>query len=417
MTSMFCITFIKGNSIRYLTRLCKASKNFNSVTQVAFMKTLVNKAHTPKPAPFPYWKKQCNDINMIFDLTSLRYDENSKLIIVEGPPAVGKNKLCEQIAKEFGLLYMPPPVFDEIYVNYDGFDLRSLNAQLKEEWHIIDLIHFLRDPGHQRTAQIQYNIFMMRIDQYMNALLHILATGQGVVLNRSIFTEAAYMHAMYNSGYLSKRAVNEFEMMRTNSFHLLLRPHLIVYLDATPETVLERIKKRGNEDEINSKVFTKKFLSDLSIATKEKCLYWLSPHSEILMYDWNKESNYMDIINDIEILNLEEEVKKKKFEDWVFKDTSEIIDLLQMYHTKNYMYCCLGEMTISEIALEMYISNDAVEAINNLLSKVDSEKYAHNCNPKRNKLPWIIKDKNFKMSMCRRTPRDFINCDLFKLPC
>lgn len=49
--------------------------------------------------------------------------------------------------------------------------------------------------------------------------------------------------------------------------------------------------------------------------------------------------------------------------------------------------------------------------------QVDSEKYALNCNPKTDKLPWIIKDKKFVSSVCRRTPRDFINCDLFKLPC
>lgn len=417
MTSIPCITFIKGNSIGYLTRLCKASKNFNSVTQVAFMKTLTSKPNIPKPAPFPYWKKRCSEINMTFDPTTLRFDENSKVIVVDGPPAVGKTKLCEQIAKEFGLLYMPPPVFDEMYINYYGFDVRSLNPKLKDEWRMRDLTDFLRDPDHKGTARIQYGIFLMRIEQYANALLHVLATGQGVVLNRSIFTEAGYMHAMYNSGYLSKRAVNEFDMMRTNTFNLLLRPHLVIYLDATPETVLERIKKRGNIDEINSKVFTKKFLSDLSIATKEKCLSWLSSHSEILIYDWNKESNYIDIINDIENLNLEEEIKQEKFNDWIFVDTTELIESLQMYHTKNYIYCSLEKMTISEIAPELYISEDAENAINKLLRGVDSEMYAPNCNPKFDKIPWIIKDKNFIFSLCRRTPRDFINCDLFKLPC
>ena len=417
MTSIFCITFIKGNSIGYLTRLCKASKNFNIVTQVAFMKTLSNKPFTPKPAPFPYWEKLCNEINMTFDPTTLRFDENTKVIVVDGPPASGKSKLCEQIAKEFGLLYMPPPVFDEMYINYYGFDVRSLNPKLKDEWRMRDLTDFLRDPDNRATARIQYGIFMMRMEQYLNALLHVLATGQGVVLNRCIFTEAGYMHAMYNSGYLSKQAVNEFDMMRTDTFNLLLRPHLIIYLDATPETVLERIKKRGNIDEINSKVFTKKFLSDLSIATKERCLSWLSSHSEILIYDWNKESNNMDIINDIENLNLEEEVKQEKFSDWVFVDTNELIDSLEMYHTKHYIYACLEKTTISEIALEMYFSNHAEAAIDKLLSEIESEKYAPKCNPKLDKVPWIIKEKNFILSACRRTPRDFINCDLFKLPC
>lgn len=49
--------------------------------------------------------------------------------------------------------------------------------------------------------------------------------------------------------------------------------------------------------------------------------------------------------------------------------------------------------------------------------QVESEKYEVNCNPKFDKIPWIIKDKKFIFSMYRRTPRDFINCDLFKLPC
>ncbi|XP_068986231.1 NADH dehydrogenase [ubiquinone] 1 alpha subcomplex subunit 10, mitochondrial [Bombus flavifrons] len=417
MISIFCTTFIKGNSIGYLTRLCKASKNFNYMTQVAFMKTLPTKPQITKPAPFPYWKKQCSEINMTFDPTTLRYDENTKLIVVDGPPAVGKSKLCEQIAKEFGLLYMPPPVFDEMYINYYGFDVRSLNPKLKDEWRMRDLTDFLRDPNHEGTARIQFAIFVMRIEQYMNALVHILATGQGVVLNRSIFTEAGYMHAMYNSGYLSKKAVNEFDMMRTNTFHLLMRPHLVIYLDATPETVLERIKKRGNIDEINSKVFTKKFLSDLSVATKEKCLSWLSSHTEILIYDWNKEWNNVDVINDIENLNLEEEIKQEKFNDWVFVDTNELTDSLRMYHTKYTMYARLEKTPVTEIAPELYITRDGIDTINKLLSEIESEKYAYNCNKKLGKVPWILKDKNFIFSISRRTPRDFINCDLFKLPC
>lgn len=49
--------------------------------------------------------------------------------------------------------------------------------------------------------------------------------------------------------------------------------------------------------------------------------------------------------------------------------------------------------------------------------QIDSEKYAYNCNKKLGKVPWIVKDKKFIFSLARRTPRDFINCDLFKLPC
>lgn len=132
----------------------------------------------------------------------------------------------------------------------------------------------------------------------------------------------------------------------------------------------ERIKKRGNIDEINSKVFTKKFLSDLSVATKEKCLSWLSSHTEILIYDWNKEGNNVDIINDIENLNLEEEIKQEKFNDWVFVDTNELTDSLRMYHTKYYVYAEMEKTPITQIAPEMYISAEGKDFINKLLSEV-----------------------------------------------
>lgn len=132
----------------------------------------------------------------------------------------------------------------------------------------------------------------------------------------------------------------------------------------------ERIKKRGNIDEINSKVFTKKFLSDLSVATKEKCLSWLSSHTEILIYDWNKEWNNVDVINDIENLNLEEEIKQEKFNDWVFVDTNELTDALRLYHTKYTMYARLEKTSITDIAPELYLTRDAIETINKLLGEV-----------------------------------------------
>lgn len=132
----------------------------------------------------------------------------------------------------------------------------------------------------------------------------------------------------------------------------------------------KRIKERGNIDEINSKVFTKKFLSDLSIMTKEKCLSWLSSHSEILIYDWNKEFNNIDVINDIENLNLEEEIKQEKFSDWVFVDSNELIESLQLYQTKNHVYSQLEKATIPKIAMELYISDEANDVIDKLLDEV-----------------------------------------------
>lgn len=202
------------------------------------MKTLALKEHIVKPPSYPYWEKECNDFAMMFDPMSLRYDENSKLIIVEGPPAVGKTKLCETIAKEFGLLYMPTVTHDEIFINPYGFDVRSISSKVPVSFKPHDLNDFLKDPHHVQTAMFQLGYFQMRFEQYMNALLHILASGQGVVLNRCIYTETAFTQAMYNAGYVSKRVVNDFERMRLNTYKFLLKPHLIIYLDASPEVTI-----------------------------------------------------------------------------------------------------------------------------------------------------------------------------------
>lgn len=413
MTSIFSVRIAKSNSIEYLTRLCKISKNYN-ITQVAFIKRIAFKEHIPKPAPYPYWKKVCNEITMILDPTSLRYDDNTKLIVVDGPPAVGKTKLCEQIAKDFGFLYMPAPTHDEIFINYYGFDIRDLNPQLPESCRFYDLKDFLRNPYYYRTASIQLGFFNMRFEQYMNALVHILATGQGVVLNRSIFTEYAFMDAMHKAGYLSDLTVKEFEMMRKNSFKFLLRPHLVIYLDASPEIIQEKIKKRGNVDEINSKVFTTKFLTDLENATKEKCLSWLSSHSHILIYDWSKEGNNIDVIQDIETLDFEEDQYKEKLQDWVFVDTDQLINFLERYQNKTYIFDYMNRKTEPIIATDMYLINDERDIQQKILETVNSEKYQPGCNPYYDKIPWITKKQSPLFCIYRRTPRDFVNCDLFK---
>ena len=58
----------------------------------------------PKPKPFPYKEKRYNFFRALFDPTPDRLDENSKLIVVEGPPAAGKGKLAKELAQELEMV-------------------------------------------------------------------------------------------------------------------------------------------------------------------------------------------------------------------------------------------------------------------------------------------------------------------------
>ncbi|CAL7942215.1 unnamed protein product [Xylocopa violacea] len=347
MTSVLSISIAKNHSVGSFIRLCKITRNYN-VTQVAFMNRLAYKEERPKPKPFNYRKKELSTRNFMFHLTSLMYDENTKLLVVEGPPCAA--------------------------------------------------------------------FLVMRYEQYTNAMLHMLATGQGVILNRSVFSDAIFVDTMYKAGYINKDVADYFNVLKKNSLHLLLRPHVVIYLNIPPDVTLENIKKYGTQDEINSEVFTKNYLIDLDIATREKCLTWLSPHSEILIYNSIDERHYMDIVQDIESLNLEEDEKKVKFSDWIFLNIVAVQERLIMYQDKNYMLHKMLRITEKIIPPELTLSVSDREHLLDVLDREPSESYEYNYNPYMGD---TIKETKYKfvthpyMSITRRIMRDFVNCKMF----
>ncbi len=71
---------------------------------------------SPKPAPFPYKEKNYNFIRALFDPTTSRLDDNSKIIVVEGLPTAGKGALAKRLADELDMLYIPSPTVVCIYL-------------------------------------------------------------------------------------------------------------------------------------------------------------------------------------------------------------------------------------------------------------------------------------------------------------
>lgn len=52
------------------------------------------------------------------------------MIVVEGPPAVGKTEIAKKIAEELEMVYFPRVTMDAYYINNYGYDLRKLDDQL-----------------------------------------------------------------------------------------------------------------------------------------------------------------------------------------------------------------------------------------------------------------------------------------------
>ncbi|KAJ3646431.1 hypothetical protein Zmor_024019 [Zophobas morio] len=305
--------------------------NANSSKNLLFTKTEFNLVRTissklirskdtdrpPKPQPWNYNDKSYTILNYWTDRTTSRLDENSKIIVVEGPVAAGKTNFAKTLADELDMLYLPEANLDMVYINQYGYDLRQLDEQLPEPCRSFDIKDFLLNPKHRNTAAFQILQYHTKYSQYIDALAHLLSTGQGIVLDRCCFSDFVFVEAMYKQGYLSKPAYKAYYEIRSNTITELLRPHLVVYLDVPVHTVQENIKKRAIPSEKNSQVLTPQYLSVMEKTYKQNYLKEISKHAELLIYDWSEGGEVEIVVEDIERIDFDSyDVQDPKMKDW-----------------------------------------------------------------------------------------------------
>ncbi|XP_065364589.1 NADH dehydrogenase [ubiquinone] 1 alpha subcomplex subunit 10, mitochondrial [Calliphora vicina] len=276
--------------------------------------------------PFPYKEKEYGVFQSMVDKTTKRLNENSKIICVEGPIAAGKSKFAKELAEELEMLYVPEANMDMFYINSYGYDLRKLDPQLPENCRSYDVVNFCKDPNHSLAAAFQIRMYMLRYEQYIDSLAHLLSTGQGVVMDRSCFSDFVFLESMFRQGYISKGARSVYHELRQNTINELLRPHLVIYLDLPVEAVKQRIKARNIDYEVNSKVFNDAYLRDMENIYKQQYLKDIATHAELLIYDWTAGGETEVVVEDIERIDFErfdEDPLEKKMKDWRLPNEGE----------------------------------------------------------------------------------------------
>lgn len=191
----------------------------------------------PKPKPFDYEHKFYNYFRSLFDRTTHRFDENSKVVVVEGPVAVGKTQFASSLAEDLGMKHFPEANMDYHYICPNGQDMRMFDPQIPEDTRTFDHTNFNTDPFHRNVAAFQIMTYEARYAQYIDALAHLFNTGQGVVLERSPYSDFVFLEAMYSQKYISKGARSVYYEIRGNTIEELMRPHLVIYLDLPVESV------------------------------------------------------------------------------------------------------------------------------------------------------------------------------------
>lgn len=325
MSSSSCSRLVLGGAFLWKNSAC-AARLIGVSAPLTIQVATLTATHGEKyayPEPFPYWKKSYNLIAKCLDKTIHRLNENTKVIVVEGNIGIGKAEFGKSLAKEFDLKYFGPTTDDEIFTfNQYGFDMRKLDPLLPENAKAYDLKKFLSDPHpeHGTVGRLLLEWYQRKYYAYADVLKHVISTGQGAVMVRSVYSDIVFVDALRRMGYVTAPFVHYYNEVRDNTICELLKPHMTVYLDAPVSVCLERIKQRNNPHELGSKIISEKYLKAISDVYNERFLPKMRKSGEVVEIDWTEKASEADmdvIAEELQTYTLEPaDSEDVKFDDW-----------------------------------------------------------------------------------------------------
>ncbi|XP_048368006.1 NADH dehydrogenase [ubiquinone] 1 alpha subcomplex subunit 10, mitochondrial [Sphaerodactylus townsendi] len=256
--------------------------------------------------------------------TTKKFNAFSKVFTVDGNLRSGKGKLAEQIAEKLNMRYFPEADIHYLdKVTVDGSILESkFNGNCSLET-------FYNDPKNPNgnSYRLQYWLYSNRLLQYGDALEHLLATGQGVVLERSPYSDFVFLDAMFKQGYIHKRCVEHYEKTKHLSICEVLPPHLVIYIDVPVPEVMKRIEEKGEPYE---KKVSSAYLQSIEDSYKKSFLPEISETSEVLQYTASEAEEVDIVIEDIESLKFEKQ-------PWVDQNDASLHHLRKLVENKTLL--------------------------------------------------------------------------------
>lgn len=337
--------------------------------------------------PWPYKKRPYNAYWQFVDHTRKRFNDNSKIIIVDGNVATGKSELAEKIAKEFDMHYIPDPRDETVFICDSGFDLRTLNDQLPPAARMLDIATFqMKDSPPAMLKSIgrtQLYIYLHRFVEYVNALEHLLNTGQGVVLERGPWSDAVFAETLRRNGYLSPKALNYYNLWRGNTVCELWKPHLVIYLDGSVGEIQKRINERNHSSEVKGKVLTAAYLQSIEDVYKKKVLPTYRQHSEVLTYDITDMPDWEIIVEDMERLDLDKpnDDQKDLFKNWQKPSEDDWNHYRCLMASKWQLFNLFQAVPMAWEAPEMMFSGDDFDDYQRIVVENPDVKFARGYNP------------------------------------
>jgi len=236
-----------------------------------------------------------------------------------------KGKFAKELADEFDMEYVPCITMESWYINKYGYDLREMDHHFKYESNVsFDEKKFAQDPLSQDGGldRMQQILLIQRAKSYHDILLKLFNTGRGFVTEKSPHSDYIWVNAAYKMGWIDKNSKTFMERQRMQLLQKLLRPNVIVYLDAPVDVVQQKQRERGetthpwlkNSPVFENTEYLKMVYEDMF---KADYLNRAASYSKVLTYDWSEGGDTEVVVEDIERLNLDYFDKyDKQQSDW-----------------------------------------------------------------------------------------------------
>ena len=140
------------------------------------------------------------------------------MIIIEGQIGVGKTTIGEILEKRYGV-----SLFREL-TRQSTLELLDYFYQDKKRWAFTLQVHFLNER------------FRMIKEIFRNG---------GGLLDRSIYGDRIFADLLHADGDMNPQEFETYETLLNNMLEHAEKPDLLVYLDCSVDTAIERIKRRN----------------------------------------------------------------------------------------------------------------------------------------------------------------------------